>query len=219
MFYLRMRFRDPQAMLDVIRPRGPGGLVLMRPRARLAVGAPLIVEIGTCGLARPVLLKGIVSAVATASRLTEVALIEGQATKRDFLLSLARGVPFRERRRRDRRFPADASVDFLHAGSTQRMLAQLVDVSVRGARVVTATPLAKSQVIDLRFPQVGTAHRLAVAGRVVWTRDGAAGLEHGVQFRSRDHTGVCRAKEIVRRHVLNQLDASAKIPLLGSHPS
>jgi len=215
MRYVARRFPEPRRLADVIRADGRAGVLLLRVRSPLREGTPLLVEVGTHGLTRPVLLRGVVAAQLGDGRVAEVALAESEREKRDFLLALARGVSFRERRCPARRFPIRAPVEVVHGARRMVVAAELTEVSERGARIVTGVALAPDVVVELRLPQKGTAVLGNISCHVAWMRETVEAVGYGVAFHARDGSGALRESELVRRLVLAQLETAGKTRALN----
>ena len=74
-------------------------------------------------------------------------------------------------RRRSPRSSVNIDAD-MDRGGLARALCKVLDISIHGAKLQTYTALRRGSTIWLRLPQVG-----AVAARVVWATDFAAGCQ------------------------------------------
>ena len=122
---------------------------------------------------------------------------DSEATKRDFILTVAGGAPSTVRRRHDR-FPVDLLVDWYRPGQADRHPATARDIGAGGAFLELEDGLTVGDLLVVEVVPPGGARPLPVEGRVVWQRRSPA-VGVGVQFRCRDTGGIHRLKELVRR--------------------
>lgn len=99
------------------------------------------------------------------------------------------------------RFSSDASTKLLGL-FTRYFPCDILDISVRGARIRSSKMLREQDPITLYF-RYGRDEKVSIPARVVRiTRDGGRGLEYGVQFRDVMPQGDLRS--IICRKVIDQ---------------
>lgn len=125
-----------------------------------------------------------------------------EATKRDFLLRIARGERERDAlpKRRHRRVPAEMRVTWRLKEEPHLATGTLDNIGLGGAllRTAVSAPVGRDIIVSLSPP--GAVRAVEVEGKIAWCVSvDAGGVCIGVQFRARDVGGVRRLKEVVRR--------------------
>lgn len=122
-----------------------------------------------------------------------------EQSKRDYLLSLARGTLEPDTKRRHRRLPTELRVDWRVPNESNRHLSYVDDIGAGGLFIRTRESVAEGTAVVVELVPPGATAPQVIEGRVAWTRDtpGAEGV--GVEFRCRDIGGMRRLRELVKR--------------------
>jgi Tfp pilus assembly protein PilZ len=205
---LRARFSSREEFLSSYLSTPSDGGMFYPTREALPVGQEMAVEVRFPGLASKTVLRCRVAWRRRGRHRSKlragvgIEFLPAEATKRDFLLRVARGERERDAipKRRHRRVPAQMPVTWRLREEPHRATGTLDNIGLGGAllRTGVAAPVGRDIIVALTPP--GAACAAEVEGRIAWcVAIGGGDVAIGVQFKARDVGGVRRLKEVVRR--------------------
>jgi PilZ domain len=179
-------FANGDAFLAAMSSRGPAGELVVRTRYAPAAGTPVVLEVTWSGLPNRVLVR------ATAVRrwfAGSLILQFGpeEASKRDYLMAMARGTPSGDHRRRHRRFCVRLPLTWRRFGDAAQMSGVAIDVSAGGMLVAAGDCIvAPNDRVAVRLRAEDGFLDLVLTGAVLHVRRGAIGeVAFGVRFEYR----------------------------------
>ncbi len=125
----------------------------------------------------------------------QISFDEADLETLQFIKGLAQGEAADAVRRRHARIPVTVDVQFRRADSSELHEAQLHDISIGGALLITEEELTSDEDLIIELVTPGGASPMDIAAKV--SHCGAEGT--GVRFIYRDGGGSQRLKEVVRR--------------------
>lgn len=203
---LTARFRSCDEFLDAYLPNLEHGGLFYATREALPLGQHVVLDVRLPVLRDALLLRGMIAWRRPGRRRVGqragvgVEFMRSESTKRDFLLSLARGADDNDSgKRRHRRLPTELRVDWRVPSTAVRHLSVLDDIGPGGAFIRTREHQPDGTPVVLELVPPGATAPLAIEGRVAWQRSTPGAEGFGVEFRCRDAGGLRRLKELVRR--------------------
>lgn len=119
--------------------------------------------------------------------------------KRDYLLSLSRGVARKIRTRKHKRLPIELPAFWRVPKQSNRQIATLGEIGSGGAFMRTEAALDPGDPVVVELTPPGSSMVQAIEGRVAWRRETPGYQGVGIEFRCRDMAGKHRLRELVRR--------------------
>jgi uncharacterized protein (TIGR02266 family) len=113
------------------------------------------------------------------------------------LMLFAQGKPRSIKNTGAKRLFTNLPVEISFQGKLRRE--RLFDLSEGGAFVQTRKPLPVGSIVDFRLPAVGTDERVAVVGRVMWSRTTGSPAGMGVQFHYGSPDHQTRIQKVIRK--------------------
>lgn len=198
---LKARFKSKKGFLEAYDDTHPQGAIFCPTTRALAEGEAVAVEVYFPDMPNKMLLRGTVLSWRSAlPRLrvragATVAFDSDEAEKREFILAIAAGERRDAVKRRHPRLPVEVPVRWRLVNSTDLLEAQVRDISIGGAQLITEEPLAVDDEVVVELTAPGGAQPFSIAGRVTNITEGG----YGVRFIYRDGGGSRRLREVVRR--------------------
>ncbi len=198
---LKARYRSGQEFLEALAEDEPSGELFCPITAPLKEGQRVVVEVHFPELPNKMLVRGrVVWWRAALPRLRVRAGAQITFDKEDletlsFLKGMAQGEAAEAVRRRHARIPVTVDVRFRKSDSSDFFKAQLHDISIGGALLISEEELVSGDDLIIELTTPGGASPMDIAAKV--THCGAEGT--GVRFIYRDGGGSQRLREVVRR--------------------
>lgn len=203
---LKAKYKSTKEFLDSYTDEEPCGALFCPTTTKLKQNQAVVVEVNFPGLPNKTMLRGrVIWWRAALPRLrvragAQVAIEEDDGDKLAFVVSVAQGAKIEVVKRRHQRIPVAVEVRWRQVDAADYFSANLLDISVGGALLVTEAPVEKDAEIVLELPLPGAANPQEIAARV--THDGPNGV--GIRFLYRDGGGTQRLREVVRRLIATQ---------------
>lgn len=121
---------------------------------------------------------------------------EDEQEKRDFLIGIVRGEIDSPIKRKHIRLPVEVDVQYRTQESADLIDAQLTDISIGGALLVTGEPLPMDTELILQITPPGSVSPISISGVVTYHIPSGG---NGLKFLYRDAGGSRRLRELVRR--------------------
>lgn len=198
---LKARFRDIQSFLEACNTDLPFGGMFCATTQPLEREEEVLVEVRFPGLPNKMLLRATVMDWRSAlPRLgvragAMVAFVEEDEEKNNFLLEVARGKRTGAIKRKHARLPIEMPVRWRLSHATDPQQAQLRDISIGGAQLVTEHDLDVDSDLVLEIVVPGGAQPIQIAAKISNKTEGG----YGVRFVYRDGGGSRRLREVMRR--------------------
>ena len=202
MSILRTRYASAEEFLRHYLPALANGGVFFPTREIMADESPVLVEVRFPELGDRMMLRGSIAWRRAGRHRTKlraglaVEFDAVEASRRDFLLAVARGQRPFSNCRRHRRLPVDLAARWRMESQPTQFHGRLSDIGVGGAFVLSEERPKEGteMVLDVSPPR--SARPLEISSRVAWVR---ADRGFGIEFRWRDAGGARRLRELVRR--------------------
>jgi Tfp pilus assembly protein PilZ len=210
---LRAKFTDSRGFLHAYQAETLHGGLFVATRRKLPLGSAVIVDVRFAELRSVVLVRGFIAWRRAGKNRSKpraglgVEFLASEASKREFLLGVARGSIVDIAQRRHRRLPVELRVGWRQKADRGWRISSLEDIGEGGAFIRTTEflPVGSSVILELAAP--GGARQLSIEGRVAWTHHTPGEEGIGVEFRCRDSGGARLLQELVRR--IERLEAPA----------
>lgn len=202
---LLTRFRSGEELLERYQESFLYGGVFYPTRQIVEAGEIVILDCRLPNLKDYLLIRGMVAWHRRGKRSENVRaglgieFLASEQSKRDYLLSLARGEADVSAQRRHRRLPIELRVDWRAPNDAARHLSLVDDISAGGAflRTRELPELGSPLLLDLSLP--GSTVPQTLEARVAWRCQTPGSEGVGVEFRCRDIAGMRRLRELVKR--------------------
>lgn len=198
---LKARFRSTESFMNAYIPDLPQGGLFCPTTQPLERHEQVVVEIHFPDLPNKMMLRATVMDWRPAlPRLgiragATLAFDREDEEKKNFLLASAAGKRTDAVKRRHTRLPIELVVRWRPASATEMSEANLRDISIGGAQLVTDDPLDVDDELMLELVAPGGAHPIPLAAKVSNKTPGS----YGISFIYRDGGGSRRLREVVRR--------------------
>jgi Tfp pilus assembly protein PilZ len=203
---LRARYRSGEDFLRHYQPSFPDGGVFFPTREALEVGQAVLVEVRLPPVPQKLMIRGTVAWRRAGRHRTKlraglgIEFHSGDAVRRDFLLSAARGeINANLVLRRCSRLPVELPAEWRIAADRISFKGVVEDIGPGGAFVRSSQAVSPGTEVVLDVVPPGGVRPLSIACRVAWSRRTTGDEGFGVEFRVRDGGGARRIKELVRR--------------------
>jgi Tfp pilus assembly protein PilZ len=219
MILLKAKHTDGHAFLQAYQGDSLHGGIFIPTRRKLPLGTPVVVDVRFAELRSPILLRGYIAWRRTGANRSQlraglgVEFLASEARKREFLVGVAQGSIVDIAQRRHRRLPVEIRIGWRLKSDRDWHIAELEDIGERGAFIRTTDFLPVGTTVILELTAPGGERKLAIEGRIAWTRHTPGEEGIGVEFRCRDSGGARLLQELVRR--IERLQAEPR-SLLGT---
>jgi Tfp pilus assembly protein PilZ len=199
---LKVRFRTNAEFQESYQGDLPCGGLFCPTTSPLAVGEMVVVELSAPALPNKVLIRGQVRAWRPALprlRVRAGATVEfcaDEKEKHTFIVQTISGKRGPAPRRRHTRLPVAIAVRYRTSESADFAQSELTEISVGGALLDTAEPIALESDVILEITPPGAVSPLSISGKATYHLPNG---KTGLKFVYRDGGGSRRLRELVRR--------------------